>query len=144
MNLMKAARTGLAAMALMAAAAPAWAEVQPLTGDGIWRNKKNSVHVQLRPCAGEICGYVVWASPKAIEDAREGGSPNLVGMQLLRGFKVGADGVGRGKVFVPDLKLTFGGAAERLNNSTLRVRGCLVGGVFCKTQIWTRIDSANS
>jgi len=138
MNLMKASQAALAAVALFGAAMPASADT--LTGEGVWRNKKNSVHVQLRPCATEICGFVVWASPKAIQDAAEGGSPNLVGMQLLRDFKVGKDGIGRGKVFVPDLKLTFGGTAERLEGGTLRVRGCLVGGVFCKTQFWTRVS----
>ena len=133
---------GLAASAvatlILAAAVPAAANV-PLQGEGVWKNPKGSVHVELKPCGTEICGYVVYASPKAEKDAREAGTPKLVGMQLLRGFKVGADRIGRGKVFVPDLKGTFSGTAEQVDANTLRVKGCLFANVLCKTQLWTRV-----
>ena len=78
---------------------------------GRWKNPKNSVHVDIRPCGESACGYVVWASEKAKEDARRGSGKELVGMQLLRDFKPTADGW-RGKVFVPDLNRTFSGAAK--------------------------------
>ena len=28
---------------------------------GRWKNPKNSVHVDIRPCGESACGYVVWA-----------------------------------------------------------------------------------
>src|SRR5689334_22732604 len=105
----------LAALALAAASAlpaPADAAPLPLTNTGVWRNPKDSVHIALRPCGDEICGFVVFASPKAEAAARKGGTPKLLGAQLLRGFKVDKNGIGRGKVFVPDLNATFAGSAE--------------------------------
>lgn len=119
-----------------AAAADAPASLQ----SGIWKNPKNSVHVELRPCGGNACGYVVWASEKAKADAREGGTKNLIGMQLLRDFKPHKDGVWRGKVFVPDLNATFSGSAQLLDERTMKAKGCLIGGLACKSQVWTRID----
>lgn len=134
----------LAALTVAASALPLAADAAslPLTNTGIWRNPKDSVHIALRPCGEEICGFVVFASPKAEAAARKGGTPKLLGAQLLRGFKVDRNGIGRGKVFVPDLNATFSGSAEMVDARTLRAKGCLFGAVICKTQVWTRVDNA--
>ena len=127
----------------MVAAAPAWAGT-PVTAVGVWRNPKDTVHIALRPCGAEICGHVVWASDTAEAKARKAGTPQLVGQQLMRGFVVDKNGVGRGKVFVPDLNKTFTGSAQMITDRTLLAKGCLFAGVLCKTQVWTRIDNAPS
>lgn len=110
---------------------------------GVWRNPKNSVHLEIKDCGETACGVVIWASDRAKADARKGGSPNLVGLQLLRDFAPDKKGAWRGKVFVPDLNMTFSGAAEVLDTKTLRAKGCVLGGIICKSQIWTRVDAAS-
>ena len=136
----------LAALVACMAALPAAAGAQPLvlTATGVWRNPHDSVHIALRPCGSEICGFVVWASPRAEAKARKGGTPKLLGEQLLRDFVVDTRGIGRGKVFVPDLNKTFTGSAQLIDERNLQARGCLFASVLCKTQIWTRIDNASS
>jgi uncharacterized protein (DUF2147 family) len=131
----------LLAGATVLGASSAFAAPSTVSPEGVWRNPKDSVHIALKPCNGQICGYVVWASPKAEAAARKGGTPNLVGTQLMRGFVVDNGGVGRGKVFIPDLNATFGGSAQLIDDHTMRARGCLFANVLCKTQIWTRIDT---
>lgn len=127
-----------AAMAL-GAAAPASAQgPDPILG--VWRNPKNSVHIDIRPCGPAICGYVVWASPKAQADAREAGTEKLVGLQLLRNFERTQKGAWKGKVFVPDLRANFSGTAELVDPQTLRARGCLIAGLGCKSQLWKRVE----
>lgn len=118
------------------------AAAQPAPGvEGVWRNPKNSVHVNIKPCGQKLCGLVVWASPGAQEDARKGGTDNLIGLQLLRDFGPEKPGVWKGKVFVPDLKATFSGRAELIDANTLKARGCLLAGVLCKAQTWRRIGT---
>jgi uncharacterized protein (DUF2147 family) len=130
--------------ALVAAAGLAASTTASAQGDpsihGVWRNPKNSVHVEIKPCPAGACGYVVWATDKAKQDAREGGTANLVGLQLLRDFSQDKKGVWRGKVFVPDLNRTFTGVAELSSPTTLKAKGCFV--VLCKSQTWTRINAA--
>lgn len=109
---------------------------------GVWKNPKNSVHVDIKPCAQGACGYVVWASAKAQKDAREGGTPNLVGLQLFREFRPKKAGVWQGKVFIPDLNRTFTGTAEPVDGKTLRAKGCLFANVLCKSQVWTRVENS--
>ncbi|HEY9233599.1 MULTISPECIES: DUF2147 domain-containing protein [Phenylobacterium] len=106
---------------------------------GVWRNPKNTVHVEIKPCGARVCGYVVWANAKAQADAREGGTPNLIGSQLLREFAPDSKGGWKGKVFVPNRNMTLSGTAKPINASSLVARGCLLPGILCKSQVWTRV-----
>lgn len=134
-----------AALAISAATAPAaWAQASASLSSffGVWRNPKDTVHVQIRPCGvGSACGYVIWASPVAEADARRGGTRQLVGLELFRDLVEVRDGVWKGKVFVPDLNATFTGRAEALDATSMRAKGCLIGNILCKWQIWTRLGS---
>jgi uncharacterized protein (DUF2147 family) len=131
---------GLAAAVAVTAAAGAIADNAPSAGAiaGVWRNPKNSVHVDIKPCGQAICGYVVWATPKAEADAKKGGNAKLVGMQLLRDFTPKGEGW-HGKVYVPDINATFGGTAELVDANTLKAKGCVFAGFGCKTQLWKRV-----
>lgn len=129
--------------ALMAAAAglaaPASAGAQePIYG--VWRNPKNSVHIDIQPCGQYLCGRVVWANANAREDARKGGTKELLGSQLLRNFSPGKGGTWKGKVFVPDLNVTVSGSAELVDPNTLKARGCIFAGIGCKSQNWKRVQ----
>lgn len=127
-----------AAAGLMAAAASP-ASAQDAFTYGVWRNPKNSVHVEIKPCGGgRACGVVVWANAEAQADAKKGGTPNLVGLQLLRDFQLQKNGSWKGKVFVPDLNMTLGGTADFPDASTMKAKGCLL--LFCKSQTWRRVD----
>ena len=127
-----------AAMAALASfSVPAAAADTPAAG--IWRNPKNTVHVKLQPCGGTVCGTVVWAAPKAQAAAREGGTSKLVGTQLFREFRQVRPGEWKGRVFVPDLGRTFTGTMNAQGPGKIVGRGCLIGGLLCKSQTWTRI-----
>jgi uncharacterized protein (DUF2147 family) len=111
----------------------------PASPFGLWRNPKGSVHVEVKPCGDGACGYVVWASDKAKEKASKAGAPELIGLQLFRELTPDESGAWKGKVYVPDLNRTFTGRAKPLDDQTLKAQGCLVAGVLCKSQIWTRM-----
>jgi len=139
MRRMKSFLVVLTAIAgLTAAASPAVAQDAPFTY-GVWRNPKNTVHVEIKPCGGgRACGNVVWANEEAKADARKGGTPNLVGLQLLRDFQLQKNGSWKGRVFVPDLNMTLSGTADFPDASTMKAKGCLL--LFCKSQTWRRVD----
>ena len=144
MRSVKLALAVLAATTGLATAAPASAQDVPFTY-GVWRNPKNSVHVEIKPCGGgRACGNVVWANADAQADARKGGTANLIGLQLLRDFQLQKNGSWRGKVFVPDLNMTLSGTADFPNATTMKAKGCLIGAILCKSQTWKRVDSVAS
>lgn len=108
---------------------------------GVWRNPRNSVHLEIKDCGASTCGVVVWASAKAEADARKSGTDTLIGKQLLRDFESQRDGSLKGRVWVPTLKVTLVGTADIVDTRTMRAKGCVIGNFLCKSQLWTRIDS---
>ena len=106
---------------------------------GVWQNPANSVHVAARPCGDKMCGVVVWANAKAKADAAKGGNPHLVGMDLFREFTQIDDKQWKGRVYVPDINKTFSGTVTVVGANTLTGKGCLLGGIGCKSQTWTRV-----
>ncbi len=105
-----------------------------------WRNPKDTVRIRLIPCGQErVCGTVIWASDKAKADARKGGTENLVGLDLFREFRRVSPGHYKGRVFVPDMNRTFAGQMQIQGDSMIG-KGCVLGGLFCKQQVWTRIS----
>ena len=106
---------------------------------GTWRNPKGSVQLDIRPCGAQVCGYVVFASAHADADARKQTGKPLVGQQLLREFRPTDKGGWKGKVYVPDLDRTFAGTANLLDDERLEAKGCVLGGLICKTQVWRRV-----
>ncbi len=108
---------------------------------GVWRNPHNTVHLEIKDCGASTCGVVVWASSKAEADARKSGTDTLIGKQLLRDFEAQRDGSMKGRVWVPTLKITLVGSADIVDTKTMRAKGCVIGNLLCKSQLWTRIDS---
>jgi uncharacterized protein (DUF2147 family) len=107
---------------------------------GVWRNPKNTVHVRIQPCGGNVCGTVAWASAEARDGARRAGTPNLVGAQLFREFRRQDDSRWSGRVFVPDMNRTFSGSVSLQSRDAVVVRGCLIGRFLCKSQTWVRVS----
>lgn len=104
-----------------------------------WRNPSNSVHIRLDRCGGALCGVVTWASPKAIADAKRGGTDQLVGTRLFRNLEPAGTGVWKGKVFVPDIRKTFAGTIEFKDGDKMLGKGCVLFGIVCKSQTWSRV-----
>lgn len=135
-------RLGSAALGMVLALSSAVPAMAQQSGHlGVWRNPKNTVHVDIQPCGYGICGVVIWASPEAIEDARKGSSVDLIGQQLFRDFIEEKPGVWRGKVFVPDRNRIFTGSATLTASGALQARGCILAGVLCRSQLWKRVDT---
>lgn len=120
---------------IAAIATPALASGQGALA-GHWRNPKGSVTVKIAPCGDSYCGIVVQASAKAKETAAKGGTPHLIGTQILSALRPDGSGLFKGQVFDPKRNI-HAPATIRLDGDTLVVKGCVL--VFvCKEQHWTR------
>jgi uncharacterized protein (DUF2147 family) len=106
---------------------------------GSWRNPSGSVIIEIAPCADELCGWVRWASEKAKADARKGGTDPLIGIELVSEIEPKGDGRWKARLFVPDINKTSKAELRPLGTDQLKVTGCGVGKIFCKSQIWTRV-----
>ena len=131
----------LFAMALMALAVPAGATSAPVPRpDGLWLNPHNSVAVRAGPCGANLCGWIVWANQEAQADAKEEGAVTLVGTELLRNYHLDGGSTWIGTVFVPDMGRSFASKIDLIGADRIKVSGCILGGLICKSQVWTRIE----
>ena len=129
---------GLLALAL---GTPLAAAQAPVAGPvGTWLNPHSSVAVKTGACGDRMCGRVVWASRQAQDDARDGGVAPLVGTELLENYRPEGRGAWAGTVFVPDMGRRFSSEISQVGPDRLKVKGCILGGLICKSQVWTRIE----
>lgn len=136
----KAAMIGIVsalAPAMIAARAPAPAMTDVV---GRWINPKGSVAVATQACGAHLCGKVDWVSADALKDARDAGVASPVGIELLRDYSKASSGTWRGRVYVPDLGRTFSSTITVENPDTLKISGCILAGLICKSQLWHRVS----
>lgn len=131
----------LLVLTLLAAPAGAYPRAAADPATGLWMNPYRSVAVQNMMCGTTLCGRVVWASNEAKADARESGVSELIGLDLLEDYRPQARGNWKGTVLVPDLGRRFSSTIETIGPDHLKISGCVLHGLVCKSQIWTRIGA---
>lgn len=111
----------------------------PATADirGEWINDRRTAIVQIADCASGLCGRVVWSAAAARRDAARGGTSDLDGTLVMIGF-VPSGQRWNGRLFLPDRNRTTKATITLLNSGGLRVRGCELGGLVCRSQTWNR------
>lgn len=132
-----AGSVALAALFAVGSAAPAAARGSEPLGSGI--NPARSVEVVMRDCGTSLCGRIAWSSPQAREDARDGGVAQLVGTELLQDYRAAGASDWHGRVLVPDMDQTFDSHLRLVGVNAIRVSGCMLGGLICRSQVWTRV-----
>lgn len=131
--------TLLAAASLASSSVAVAAQTVPAASPvGTWVNPRGTVRVKTGPCGANLCGWVVWASPQALADARSSGVDTLIGTELLRNYRAAGDRVWHGQVYVPDMGQTFYSRIVQLNPNSLKISGCILGGLLCKSQVWQK------
>ncbi|MGC5795516.1 DUF2147 domain-containing protein [Sphingomonas sp. NFX23] len=108
--------------------------------EGMWINPMRTVVVRTGPCGAKLCGWIAWANPQAQSDARDGGTDTLVGTELLENYQRTESGAWSGTVFVVDMGKHLYSKIVQTSANALQIKGCILGGLLCKSQIWTRVD----
>lgn len=134
---MKRAITLLLGLSVAAAEATAASGSDAL--EGLWKNRPNTLVVKIAPCGEALCGTVVQASDDAKASTRKAGTANLVGTKVLTGLRKSSAGSYSGQVFNPNLNIHAGGTVTLESPTVLVVRGCVLAGLICRQQHWTRI-----
>lgn len=140
-------RSVLAGLALLlsvmgfAVIVPAQATQPPVAGDidGLWRSPDDEegsyITVRVSACEAtseERCGIVI--------GAYEGANPATIGQKVVRDMELGEDGIWRGEIYQPLEDDTYYSRIELVSNDVMNVDGCIIGGLICKTQRWTRLN----
>ncbi len=101
------------------AAAPVQPPTTPL---GVWNTEKSKGMVRIEQCGQNLCGYAL---------------PN--GEKILINMKP-SDTKWTGRIHDPDSGKTYDSTIAMKGPNTLRVQGCVFGGMFCGGQTWSRVS----
>jgi uncharacterized protein (DUF2147 family) len=108
---------------------------------GSWINPRGSVTVTTGACRDRLCGWVSHANAEALTDANDAGIPHLVGTTLLQDYRPKGAGHWAGRVYVPDMGRTFYSTIDQQGPDQLKISGCILGGLFCRSQLWHRVKT---
>lgn len=136
---MKITVAGLAAGLTLMLALPA----QAADARGEWARPSGSSRIKIASCGGALCGTLVWLkSPrkdvKNPDPAKR--SRALVGSRTVLGMKPsGKAGQWKGKVYNAEDGKTYTGYMTMDGNNKLKLEGCVLGGLICKGETWSRV-----
>lgn len=120
------------ALCLVAGAALA---ADPL--EGLWQTEVDDgayAHVTIAPCAAAFCGTIT-------ASFHEDGSPyetENIGKVIVIDMVPQGAGEYVGSVFRPSNEKTYYGTIA-LDGDALKLAGCVLGGLICAKQNWTRV-----
>lgn len=103
-----------------------------------WIDPYNDVTAESAACDGKLCDWAAWATPETAQGARDGGTPRLVGTELLQDYRANGPDAWQGQVFIPDMGCPFSSTIMQTEPENLKISGCVMGGLIYKAQIWHR------
>ena len=101
------------------AAAPVHAPTTPL---GVWNTEKNGGMVRIEQCGQNLCGNAVPNGEKILINMKPSGTKWT------------------GRIHDPDSGKVYDSSIAMKGPNTLRVQGCVFGGMFCGGQTWNRVS----
>jgi uncharacterized protein (DUF2147 family) len=113
-----------------------------LTGD-----KKGKVHIV--NCGGAICGTLSWLAepndpdtkqPKTDKNNTDAGKKSrpLLGIPIVLNMKPAGGEKWEGQVYNAEDGSTYSGSFTMTGANSAELKGCVMGGIICKGQTWTR------
>jgi len=108
---------------------------------GRWRDSDGESEIAINRCGPALCGKIVWLKQPRVDSANP--EPklrerSLLGVQVLMSFTPDASGVLTGTGYNPEDGKSYRTTLSLKGPDTLEVRGCVLGGILCDDDLWTR------
>ncbi len=104
---------------------------------GLWKTQPTDgvyYHVKMQACGPKICGVF----QQKFQDGAKVDS-DVVGKNAMFDLVPDGSGVYKGKAWKPSNGKTYNGSGT-LNGNSLKIGGCVLGGLICSKQTWQRIN----
>jgi uncharacterized protein (DUF2147 family) len=132
---------------LLVAATPSYAAEAPL---GEWLVENGHGHVRIENCGDALWGVISWEERPGGRDT-ENPDPSLrgrptLGMPILIDMKPAVvsnwgktEERWKGQVYSPENGKMYSSSIWLTGPDKMRIEGCVLGGIFCGGQDWTRV-----
>ncbi len=115
---------------------------------GVWNAADGDAKVRVSPCEGGLCAQIISLKepndPDTGKPATDKNNPDeakrkrpVVGLSLFQNMKPAGDSAWKGKIYSPDNGKSYESTVT-VDGNTLIVKGCVLGGLICDKDVWTR------
>ncbi|SEE35023.1 Uncharacterized conserved protein, DUF2147 family [Rhizobiales bacterium GAS188] len=111
---------------------------------GEWLIEDGDARVRIAPCGADLCGNVAWIkeghptldakNPDPVKRSR-----SLIGSGVLLGLKPSGTAEWTGALYDAEDGRTYTGKLTIIDERHVKVAGCVLGGLICQSQTWTRV-----
>ncbi|PVB60742.1 DUF2147 domain-containing protein [Labrenzia sp. 011] len=138
--MLKSVLTAAIAAAGFLAAASAGATAADARGD--WVRANGASKIRITSCGNALCGKLIWLRTPRNDtknpDTAKRDRP-LLGIDIVQSMKpTGKGGQWKGKVYNAEDGKTYTGFIALEGAEKLKLEGCVMGGLICKGETWTR------
>jgi len=141
--------TAVVAASAMAFALIALAPARAADPLGTWLTGDKKGKVKIVNCGGAICGTLTWLAepidpqthrPKTDKNNRDASKQSrpLIGTPIVLGMRPAGGNRWEGQVYNAEDGNTYSGSFTMNSANSAELRGCVMGGLLCKGQTWTR------
>ena len=106
-----------------------WGAAATSGPEGVWNRDDGLGGVKIAPCGDAICGHVVWLKMP--------NGPAYIGQEVLFDMRQTAPNIWSGSAHNPEDGRDYAGTMT-LDGDRLLTRGCVFGGLICRTVGLTR------
>jgi uncharacterized protein (DUF2147 family) len=117
---------------------------------GNWRTEEGKATVRIAACGAALCGTIIalkeasdpdTGKPKTDKNNADASLRNrpMIGVQIVLGMKPsGTANKWTGQVYNAEDGKTYTGNLTLQDANTIKLEGCILGGLVCKSSVWTR------
>ncbi|MBV9433147.1 MAG: DUF2147 domain-containing protein [Hyphomicrobiales bacterium] len=110
---------------------------------GEWLVEDGDARVRIANCGANLCGSVSWIKEGAPSVDVNNPDPAmrsrpLLGSAVLLGLKPSGAAEWTGSLYDAENGRTYTGKLTILDERHIKVAGCVLGGLICESQTWTR------
>jgi uncharacterized protein (DUF2147 family) len=114
---------------------------------GEWRVANGAANIRIGDCDGALWGVISWEKEPGIDSHNpsptERSRPTL-GLPILRSMRPTKLGHWEGEVYNAVNGKTYSSRISLTAPDVLRIEGCVLGGLICGGENWTRVKAADS
>lgn len=112
---------------------------------GEWLVAEATARIRIEPCGDALWGVIAWAR----EPGKDENNPDptkrdrsIIGMPILLKMKRVEPNRWDGEVYNAENGKTYTSRISLVKDDVLRIEGCVLAGLFCGGENWTRFTSA--
>jgi uncharacterized protein (DUF2147 family) len=111
---------------------------------GEWLVHDQTAHIRILTCGQKLWGIISWVKTPGTDENNPDASKrnrSVLGIPILLGMQAAEDSRWQGNIYNADNGKTYEGNIHLISTDILHVSGCVLDGLLCGGEDWTRLPT---